>query len=169
MPDELLALRRLVAPSHPDPGTAHSAEERLRAHIATRSRPPSAGRPRPTRRRRWALIAGVPAGALAIAGTAVALTTAKPAPTAGIGCFDTPSRQADVAVLGHGNIPNPIAACASLYRGGEMGAPRQAPPLVACVQDGGAINVFPSSDRGICRRLGLQPWRRPTAGPGGAG
>ncbi|WP_242901852.1 hypothetical protein [Actinomadura terrae] len=124
------------------------------------SRP--AGRRRIARRGRW--IAGT-AAALVVAGGGVAVAGSLLGDgveqTLATGCYARADLQADTTAIGTSTL-DPIGECAGLWREGAVGeGTRTAPPLVACGM-GKAVGVFPG-DSGVCRRLGLRPWR-PLAG-----
>lgn len=88
-----------------------------------------------------------------------------------IGCYERASLLAGSSVL---HDPNPIAACAKLWREGAIDTtlrrreregrieprPSRYPRLVACAHEGSSVaHVFPGSGTVVCRRLGLVPWR----------
>lgn len=77
---------------------------------------------------------------------------------AGIGCYETAALDANTTVMSP--TPDPVAACAALWRQGAIdGTGGDAPRLVACsAQDRPAL-VFPG-DADTCIRLGLKPLPR---------
>jgi hypothetical protein len=130
--------------------------------IAGRIEIPDVPRPRRSRRR-W-IAAGAAITVLG-GGTAVAAlwNGAKPThPEAGIACRASADPKGDAAVLPPAR--DPLAACAQLWLTGVLPdldhaspATDVAPPLFACVDPGGALDVFPNlADPPIsCTDLGL--------------
>ncbi|MBT2209630.1 hypothetical protein [Actinomadura sp. NEAU-AAG7] len=124
------------------------------------SRP--AGRRRIARRGPW-IAGGVAALVLAGGGVAVAggLLDDGVEQSLATGCYARADLQADTTAIGTGTL-DPVGECAGLWREGVVReGTRTAPPLVACGMDK-AVGVFPG-DSGVCRKLGLRPWR-PLAG-----
>ncbi len=115
-------------------------------------------RARPTyrRRRRRVLAVLVPAAILSVAATGYALLKPDQVVAAGIGCFDQPSLDANVAIVSTSG-ESPEAVCAKEWQQGAVRlGTNEVPPLVACVNEPGAVLVFPSSRETICTELGLQ-------------
>ncbi len=87
-----------------------------------------------------------------------------------VSCHAQASLQGDATIV---NDPNPIAACAELWREGVVDTRlrrleregkidprphRSSPPLIACAEAGSTVAlVFPGPDPSACRRLGLAP------------
>jgi hypothetical protein len=115
-------------------------------------------RQRPTlrkRRRRFAAVL-VPAALLAVAATGYVILASDEVVAAGIGCFDEPDLGANVTVVSTtGESPEEV--CGDLWAQGVLSqGVTETPELVPCVHESGAIYVFPSDDRSICTRFGLQ-------------
>lgn len=108
------------------------------------------------RRRRIALVL-VPALLLGAATTYV-LRQPDEVVAAGIGCYDAPNdADSNVTIVGTTGA-DPVAVCRELWERADVGkSAGSAPPLVACVNSGGAVAVFPSEDEDLCSDLGLQP------------
>jgi hypothetical protein len=87
-----------------------------------------------------------------------------------VGCYDRASLHADATVV---HDPDPIAACAELWREGVVDTrlrrleregkmpvrpDRASPHLVACTTDPPSVShVFPGAGPAVCHRLGLVP------------
>lgn len=70
-------------------------------------------------------------------------------------CFSEPVLDATEVIGVEADERDPEAICAAAWQpGGEFGE-QQAPPLVACVLDSGAIGVFPETHDDLCQQLGL--------------
>jgi hypothetical protein len=107
------------------------------------------------RRRRKLVFVFVPAVVLLLAATGFTTyaLTREPTHLASVGCFETESLGAGVAVVdADGRDPRTI--CAELWRTDALPGPVP-DRLAACVLETGAIGVFPSSSSGTCNRLGL--------------
>jgi hypothetical protein len=76
---------------------------------------------------------------------------------AGIGCYERADLHATVSVMPA--TPDPVAACAELWREGAIDGRTtgDAPPLVACTGQDEPVRVLPSDDPDICARLGFSP------------
>ncbi|MCU1398059.1 MAG: hypothetical protein JWN62_1168 [Acidimicrobiales bacterium] len=105
------------------------------------------------RRRRWSGIAGI-IGLVVGGGTigyALAGRDVEVDPVT-VSCYSEASLSSDAVVLGS-LAGSPVAMCAAAS---AEGAPTGvAAHLVACVAADGRIDVFPSDDPEVCRRLGL--------------
>lgn len=117
-------------------------------------------RRRTSTRRRRATVVGVAVGVLALGGTAAALMlrSGQPnAPEAGTLCRVEASLDADAVTVAAGR--DPVEGCGQLWAEGRVGALETGglvPPLVACIDPRGAINVFPG-EVAVCAGLGLEP------------
>lgn len=142
----------------------------------------SSARPRRSRRRMVAAMAGVGLAGAAVAGVAVARTVLAPAADPSlVRCHSTMQvgRGDDFAgtslasaVPGGGPVPmdHAVEACRDLWQQGllrrgsdRVGSPgaggsRTVPPLVGCVDTDGVAAVFPG-DPGLCPTLGLRSLR----------
>lgn len=121
---------------------------------------PSARSPR---RRRW-FVAGSVATIVAVGGAGVAAYVAlRPSdPVLGINCRE--SAEPGSASVQLGLDDDPIAACANLWKTGDLpglgqGQSGVVPDLVACTGVGGAIEVLPVADDESCETFGLEPER----------
>lgn len=114
-------------------------------------------RSRPTYRRRHRRMAAilVPAALLATAATSYVVLKADQVVAAGIGCHDAPSLDANVAIVSTTG-DNPVDLCTEIWDRGDLGPLGTAPTMTACVNEPGAVLVFPSDEQGLCTRLGLQ-------------
>lgn len=106
-----------------------------------------------SRRRRRSIVVGLVA-AITAGGGAVAWAVTQHRPA------DNP-----LTILCHGDssvraiVPDGTPAtelCARLWTDGDFGD-GTVPPLVACARPGGAAEVFPAYDPGICETLGMTP------------
>lgn len=114
------------------------------------------GRQQRPRRRRAGLVL-LPAAIMAIAAGGFALLSPDELVSAGVGCHDAPSIDAGVTVVS-ATGQDPVAICAGLWEDGIVHeGTSSAPELRACVNEPGAVLVFPSDDDAICTDLGLQP------------
>lgn len=85
---------------------------------------------------------------------AYALTRGEPTHVDSIGCYSAASTRADVAVIGN-TASDPVAACAELWRRGDIAAGvTAAPALQPCVLDTGAVAVIPAAALDACNRIG---------------
>lgn len=114
---------------------------------------PPINRPRRRTRRRW-IVAGVGTAALATAAFAVVHRRSPDVPTQ-ISCYGEASASPSEQV-GLPAFADPVAACAELWRNGTLGTDG-APPLSACVTEGGIIAVVPG-DPEVCADLGMAQW-----------
>lgn len=109
----------------------------------------------PNRKRRAAAIL-LPAALLGVAATGYTMLKADEVVSAGIGCYDAPTEEANVTVVS-ATGESPLVACGELWEQGVVnGTTGSTPTLVACINSGGAVSVFPSDDSEICEGLGLQ-------------
>jgi hypothetical protein len=112
---------------------------------------------RPTYRKRRRQLAAIllPAALLGVAATSYVILRSDEVVAAGIGCYDSPNEGGNVAIVSTTG-EDPIAACKKLWERGDIGSPGEAPAMTACINSGGAVAVFPTSDDEVCTRLGLQ-------------
>jgi hypothetical protein len=107
------------------------------------------------RRRRLALIL-VPAVVVVLVATGFTTYALTRSPThlESVGCYDTASLDANVAVV---NLDgrDPTAICNEIWRRGDLPGVPVPTKLAACVLESGAIGVFPSSGASTCEKLGL--------------
>jgi hypothetical protein len=82
-------------------------------------------------------------------------------------CFDEADLEARADVVGVGR-EGPVAACAELWRRGDLGTPGgEVPPLAECVLNTGVAGVFPAAPGDdVCRRLVAPPAAPPGSAPG---
>lgn len=114
-------------------------------------------RRRPTQRKqRWLVATLAPAALIGVAATGYIALSSDQVVAAGIGCYDAPDRGANVTVVDTTG-EDPREVCAELWAEGVVSeGDSEAPQLVPCVNEEGAILVFPSDDATLCSRLGLQ-------------
>jgi len=115
-------------------------------------------RQRPTYRRRRRRLAAilVPAALLGIAATSYVILKSDEVVAAGIGCYDAADEGANVAIVSTTGEA-PVQVCKELWARGDIGSsPGEVPTMTACINSGGAVAVFPTSDDDVCTRLGLQ-------------
>jgi hypothetical protein len=112
--------------------------------------PPLAGPRRPSGRRRW-IAAGVASLAMLSTAAFAVIRTERASDPTGIVCYRNADVDSDRAGLA-ANV-DPVAACVQHWDQ-EWSQGTAVPPLVACVNDGGVVAVFPGAD-GICAKLGL--------------
>ncbi len=107
--------------------------------------------------RRWPRIAAV-AASVAVLAAAAFVVTRSAETTEVVTCYEGLSLESDrVGIQPEGRDP---AACAEVWQSGTLvndlvAQPFSVPPLSACVDDAGAIAVFPTADAAICADLGL--------------
>lgn len=108
------------------------------------------------RRRRRLALALVPAIIVLLSATAFTTyaLTRDPTHLESIGCFETADLRANTAIV-DADGRSPVAICAELWQQGDMGGAPPPERLTACVLEGGAIGVFPSSGADTCAQLGL--------------
>jgi hypothetical protein len=107
------------------------------------------------RRRRLALVL-VPAfvAILVVTGFTTYALTREPTHLESVGCYDSASLDASVAVVS-ADGRDPTAICNEIWQRGVLPGVPVPTKLAACVLETGAIGVFPSSDAGTCEKLGL--------------
>jgi len=124
----------------------------------------------PTRRPRRLLAAVIAAAVIAAtAVTAWALNNRTATNPVSVLCYDAASTSASAIEAPRAAVPD-SSACAPFWDNGVLpissDLPRgQVPPLVACVNDGGTLAVFPGDEPGLCADLGLADAAPPSAGP----
>ncbi|HYV15109.1 MAG TPA: hypothetical protein VE972_03740 [Conexibacter sp.] len=76
---------------------------------------------------------------------------------AGVGCYDRAALRATVSLMAA--TPDPVAACAALWREGYIDGRTtgDAPPLVACTGEDQPVRVMPGDGPKTCAGLGLEP------------
>lgn len=110
--------------------------------------------PRRHRRRRWAVVALIPAAILAVAAVRHVMVHSAEEVVESIGCFDAPDTHANTTI-GNSDGRDPVDVCKDLWEQGIVSVGSTSPPpLVACAIGGGAVGVFPGSE-GTCQELGL--------------
>jgi hypothetical protein len=139
----------------PDPDDVRRRREALVAEARADSDAPSAG----AVRRRWIrTLVAVGAGATlslgGLAGAAALFSGSDVDVSAGTGCYDSTDLE-NVSISIIRPSADPVAACRGVWR--SKGTTKRVPPMIACSSEGGAVRVFPSSDRSICRKLDLRP------------
>jgi hypothetical protein len=127
----------LQQPASPAPKMPHARPERITP-----------------RRRRIYAVAAI-ALAVAMAGTAWALTRGTQKIT--VGCYAATSTTARTIVL-PADTTSPVQTCRRAWQRGDFGTPRT-PPLQACVLPSGAVGVFPGKH--ACEQLKLSPLAAP--------
>jgi hypothetical protein len=107
------------------------------------------------RRRRLALVL-VPASLalLAITGFTTYTLTREPTVFESVGCFETASTSANVAVVA-ADGRDPAVICGEIFKTGGFPGVSAPDKLASCVLDSGAIGVFPKSGANTCEDLGL--------------
>ena len=82
-------------------------------------------------------------------------------PEAGAACRSAPTPDSKIFAIGPGE--DPLERCAELWETGVLPDPRNpregpqdVPPLVACIGEGGIVEVYPGPDD-LCAALGLAP------------
>jgi hypothetical protein len=115
----------------------------------------------PRRRRRRLVLVLAPAALALVAATGFTTYSLLREPThlMSIGCYETASESANVAIVDTGagrgfDGRSPVEMCAEAWRRGAMGGPMPR-ALAACVLSTGAIGVFPGAREGTCATLGL--------------
>jgi hypothetical protein len=114
-------------------------------------------RKRPTYRKRRRRLAAIllPAALLGVAATSYVILRSDEVVAAGIGCHDAANNDANMAIVSTTG-EHPVDVCTRIWNEGGLGDLGTAPPMTACVGDGGAIHVLPSTEEGICTKLGFQ-------------
>jgi hypothetical protein len=137
------------------PGRLMLRKEHLVSELTrTAESPETVKPPRPHRRRRWALIALIPAAVIAVAAVRHVLVTSPEDVVESIGCFDAANTQ-DNTTIGPSDGRDPVEVCKDLWEQGIVSVGSTSPPpLVACAIGSGAVGVFPG-DQGTCQELGL--------------
>lgn len=159
--DEPVSLEELraVVPPPPEqrlaPTRLDALRETLLQDLAGSARP----RRRPCRRRALALLL-VPA-ALAAAALAYSLTANRSAEQLGneVTCFQKASLDSGAARAPFSG-QDLASFCSAQWTSGSIASPPAGPPparWVACEGDKSGVDVFPSGDQDLCRRLGLNP------------
>lgn len=113
-------------------------------------------RPTVKRRRRLAAIL-VPAALLSVAATGYAVLRADEVVAAGIGCYSEVSTTDSGVTVVEATGADPVAVCRDLWSKGDIDGSSQVPGLTACINEEGAVSVFPTDDDGACAEMGLQP------------
>ena len=153
-------LSKLQASSGPEvPVELRAAVESLERHIDAQ----------PRKLRRGAVVVSIGA-ALAIGGVGLgvaAIVSRQPdRPDQAPACRDAPIRDSNIVALAPGD--DALSRCGELWADGTitspMHAPNSVPPLVACIGQGGIVEVFPGPPT-LCGELGLDP-ASPTPDPG---
>lgn len=115
-------------------------------------------RKRPTvrKRRRRSVAVLLPAALLGIAATSYVVLSSDEVVAAGIGCFDEAHLEGNVTIVSTSG-ESPEEVCGKFWAEGVVRhGTSSAPALMPCVNESGAVYVFPSKDESICTRLGLQ-------------
>jgi hypothetical protein len=115
-------------------------------------------RRRPTYRRgrRRMIAVLLPAALLAVAATSYVLLKPTEVVAAGIGCFDRPDLDASVTIVSTTG-EDPTSVCGKLWAQGVVKhGVTQIPELIPCVNESGAVLVFPADGASLCSRLDLQ-------------
>jgi hypothetical protein len=146
-----------ITPLLPDDQTLEARRAAFVNELRSQTAPAprvGAGRRRPTRRVALVACALLATGATA-AGATVLLSSKDVAVPDGVGCYDAPSLDANTTIIGP--KPDPVAACAALWRKGDIdGTPHAtAPALVACTAADKPVYVVPGAPQ-TCERLNLK-------------
>lgn len=141
-----------------DPNVDVAAEAMLQQILATPVDPGALGRNRRGRRRGRRVVALSLVAVTLSAGTvaAVVVLRDKPSELTSLNCWSDGSRRpTEVAVVAWSGS-DPVVGCATLWRdnGFESLDTNEAPPLVGCISEGGAVAVMPG-DESTCSQLGL--------------
>ncbi len=155
--DELQALKELFSSPEPPPeSVVQRQREKLMTIIeaTTAVNPGPQQRPRRPRRRRAValIVAPVATAALAAAGWAVLRTEATEAHS--FACVTD-----GVVTILPNDGTSPVEACKSAWESGAMiQGVTTAPPLVACVNEGGAVEILVDHGPDSCDSAGMGEW-----------
>ncbi|MGH8874152.1 MAG: hypothetical protein ACRDVM_02710 [Acidimicrobiia bacterium] len=111
----------------------------------------------PTGRRRLAVALAI--GLVAALSIAAAWYLTREVTRPSVTCYQQPSLASDRVGIGSPEILS-AAECVEAWQSRTLvnptvAQPGEVPPLTACVNEVGAVAVFPTGDSGICERLGL--------------
>lgn len=157
-PDAFELLRRSDRVNVEDLPWSDSAEaQALKQRIltSTRQQPePSLGHKSPRR-----LLMATAIGLVAALSIAAAWYLTREVSQPSLSCYEQPSLEGNRVGIGSPKTLN-AEECGEVWKSRTLinpavAQPGEVPPLTACVNDVGAVAVFPVGDTGICQRLGL--------------
>lgn len=130
---------------------AESLAVELAADLAANAR---ARRRRPWHRRVLVALVAIPLIGVGVAGAAGVFSAKEMSIDAGMGCYSEASLSPEVIAI-VGPREDPIAACAEMWRRGEIRrGVKRAPRLVACTGPDQPVRVMPGTVA-VCERFGL--------------
>lgn len=115
------------------------------------------GFPPPHRRRARLLVPAFVVVSLLAGAVGYALLRGDVSKPQNVACFERADLESRTAVPGL-DSEGPVAACAEVWRKGELGGGGEVPPLQECLLASGVAGVFPATEGDdVCARLNLGP------------